>query len=481
MIDDDRTVLAIGPAGVGREAQSELLTAGSAAEGMELMKSESPDLLLLDIMLPDGRGIELVNEIREFDIKLPVIFITGVEDSGLAIEAMKRGAYEFVVKPLSVEQIQDLVERGLHTRRLMLAPVRLQEGEELPADGDILVGRSPQMLEVYKQIGRVAGQDVAVLIRGESGTGKELVARAIYQHSHRSDNCFLAVNCAALSDTLLESELFGHEKGAFTGADRQHIGKFEQCNDGTIFLDEVGDMSPLTQSKVLRVLQEKKFERVGGRETIEVDVRIISATNRDLEQMIADGEFRLDLYHRLNTFEIFLPPLRERGDDLRLLIQYFLQRFNRELGKQVTAIADEAMDLLLSYRWPGNIRELQGALRKAMLMATGPILLPECLPEKIRQPHGSPASSTAEHHPNPETDIASFVDGREAANSKDIYAETLEWMERYLLSRILRKHHGNQSKAATELGITRGSLRHKMKTLGIAVDNVVRDAEDEED
>jgi len=329
------------------------------------------------------------------------------------------------------------------------------------------------MLEVYKQIGRVAAQDVAVLIRGESGTGKELIARAIYQHSHREENCFLAVNCAALTDTLLESELFGHEKGAFTGAESRRIGRFEQCDDGTIFLDEVGDMSPLTQSKVLRLLQDQKFERVGGSETIDVDVRIISATNRDLDQMIEDSEYRLDLYHRLNAFEIYLPPLRERGDDIRLLIEHFLARFNQKLGKGITGISDEAMGLLLEYPWPGNVRELQSVLRKAMLMATGPVLVPECFPAELQQQeHPTTASNTTTERKA--TDLTSFLDEREKAGSTDLHAESTEWMGRHLLSRILQKHNGNQSKTAEELGITRGSLRHKIKTLGISINNVVK-------
>jgi two-component system nitrogen regulation response regulator GlnG len=334
------------------------------------------------------------------------------------------------------------------------------------------------MLEVYKQIGRVAAQDVSVLIRGESGTGKELIARAIYQHSHRSELCFLAVNCAALSDTLLESELFGHEKGAFTGAERRHIGKFEQCHDGTIFLDEVGDMSPLTQSKVLRLLQEQKFERVGGRETIEVNVRIISATNRALEQMIEDDEFRLDLCHRLNAFEIYLPPLRERGNDIELLLDHFLSLFNRQLGKDVNGISEESLQLLKQYSWPGNVRELQGVLRKAMLMATGPVLTPECFSKQLHDERRTrPAAVGGDERT---LDLVQFVEDRLSAGSHDLHAEATEWMERYLVTRVLQNQDGNQSKAAEQLGITRGSLRHKIKTLGISISQVINSEGDDE-
>jgi two-component system nitrogen regulation response regulator GlnG len=339
-----------------------------------------------------------------------------------------------------------------------------------------MVGRSPQMLEVYKQIGRVAAQNVTVLIRGESGTGKELIARAIYHHSHRKDKCFLAVNCAALTDTLLESELFGHEKGAFTGADQRHIGKFEQCGDGTIFLDEVGDMSPLTQSKVLRLLQEKKFERVGGRETISVDVRLVAATNRQLEEMIEEGAFRLDLFHRLNAFEIHLPPLRDRGQDIELLLDHFVARFNKDLSKQITGISPEAMQLLQAYPWPGNVRELQSVVRKAMLMSTGPVIVPEFLPAEIRS-GGMPRNGGSRTEGHTGFNLPGFIEQRLASGSENLYAESLEEMERHLLTRVLQETKGNQSQAAQKLGITRGSLRNKLRTLGIAIEQVVTDGD----
>ena len=476
VIDDDRTVLLLVKKAF-QEIDLEIHTANSASVGMEMLREHHPDALLLDILLPEISGIELAKEIRTLDPRLPVIFITATNDSDTAIEAMKQGAYDYLLKPLDVQQIKMLVERALETRRLMNFPVRLQESETDVNDGDLLVGRSPKMLEVYKQIGRVAAQDVTVLIRGESGSGKELIARALYQHSHRRDGCFLAVNCAALTDTLLESELFGHEKGAFTGADRRHIGRFEQCNGGTIFLDEVGDMSPATQSKVLRLLQEQKFERVGGHETISVDVRLISATNRNLDQMIEDNEFRLDLFHRLNGFEIQLPPLREREGDLKLLLDHFLKRFNSQLAKSVTGISPEALKLMENYAWPGNIRELQGAVRRAILMATGPTIVPELLSKEILenppQSGGARRSAASPADPAAGIDLAGFVDERLAVNSDNLYQESLHLLERYLLTRVLRETDGNQSKAARRLGITRGSLRNKMRDLGIQVGQVV--------
>jgi two-component system nitrogen regulation response regulator GlnG len=479
VVDDDRTVLRfVEKAFEGRGL--EILGANNARDGMAMLKKELPDVLLLDVMLPESTGIELVSEIRRIDVRLPVIFITALNDSDMAIEAMKLGAYDYLLKPLDQQLLRELIERALETRRLMQAPVHLPT-DDPPPPGDALVGRSPTMIEVYKQIGRVAAQNVTVLIRGESGTGKELIARAIYQHSHRTGECFLAVNCAALSDTLLESELFGHEKGSFTGADRRRIGKFEQCNGGTIFLDEIGDMSPLTQSKVLRLLQEQKFERVGGQETIEVDVRLISATNRPLEQMVEEGKFRLDLLHRLNAFEIHLPPLRERGSDIDILIHHFLAIFNTQLDKQVTGLSSEAMAMLQQYSWPGNVRELQSVLRKAMLMASGPVIVPEFLPKEIFEERpGVAGGDSGKRTTEAPLDLESFINDRIAGGSKNLYAETLEAMERHLLARVLRETGGNQSKAAEQLGITRGSLRNKIRTLGIWIGQVVGTQEEAE-
>jgi two-component system nitrogen regulation response regulator GlnG len=279
---------------------------------------------------------------------------------------------------------------------------------------------------------------------------------------------------------LLESELFGHEKGSFTGADRRRIGKFEQCNGGTILLDEIGDMSPLTQSKVLRLLQEQKFERVGGQETIETDVRLISATNRPLEEMVEEGKFRLDLLHRLNTFEIYLPPLRERGEDIDLLINHFLAICNAQLGKQVAGVSPEALALLRQYSWPGNVRELQSVLRKAMLMATGPVIVPEFLPKELFDERSGYTAGESAKQSNSNVDLQSFINQRLQAGSTNLYAETLEMMERHLLARVLRETGGNQSKAAEQLGITRGSLRNKIRTLGIWIGQVISTQDDSE-
>jgi DNA-binding NtrC family response regulator len=351
------------------------------------------------------------------------------------------------------------------------------EDEPVQEPADVLVGRCAAMQDVYKAIGRVAPQDVTVLIRGETGTGKELVARAIYHYSRRAAAPFLAINCAAIPETLLESELFGHERGAFTGAERKRIGKFEQCSGGTLFLDEIGDMTPLTQAKILRVLQAQQFERVGGNETIQTDVRIIAATNRDLEHLIAADLFRSDLYYRLSVFPIVLPPLRERGDDLPLLVNHFLKQLGPELGKEVQEVAHETLDVLRQYPWPGNVRELQSLLKQALLHATGPVLLPDFLPAALRLPKDSQPSGPDMPFP----DWERFLTDRLHAGSTELYAEALTAMERQLLTLVLRHTGGNQLQAAQILGITRNSLRHKLRVLGITIARAVCAPDDQAD
>ena len=471
VIDDDRAVVHFIKAAF-KNAEIEVLAAATADEGLKLLRSGKPDAVLLDILLPQTTGLKLFETIREIDNNVPVIFITASGEADTAIEAVKLGAFDFLLKPLDVAKVKHLIDQALEIRRLTATPVEVPEMSTAAKGDQALIGRSPQMLEVYKAIGRVAPQTVTVLIRGESGTGKELIARAIYQHSLRKGKPFLAVNCAALPDALLESELFGHEKGSFTGADHRRIGKFEQCNGGTIFLDEVGDMAPLVQAKLLRLLQEQRFERVGGNETIQTDVRIITATNRNLEAMTEAGTFRPDLYYRLNGFAIKLPPLRDRGDDLLLLIESFLFRFSRELNKPLQRVSPDALKILLEHNWPGNIRELQSVIRKALLNLTGPILVPDFLPEEVREPRrdDSLAGSGSDDEGR---DLARFLDGRLAANSEDIYAEAIDFMNRYVVTRVLKTAGGNQSRAAKMLGITRGSLRSKTQAIGLKIDQVV--------
>ena len=476
VIDDDRSVVLVIRSAC-KDSNVEVHAAQTAEQGLSMLKELRPDVLLLDIMLPGTTGIELFDRIRKIDERVPVIFITAGGESETAIEAMKLGGLDFLLKPLDTARVKQLIDQALEIRRLMETPVEFPDPVDAAGGEHRLIGRSPVMLEVYKAIGRVAPQSVTVLILGESGTGKELIARALYQHSTRRDKPFLAVNCAALPETLLESELFGHEKGSFTGADHRRIGKFEQAHGGTLFLDEVGDMAPIVQAKLLRLLQEQRFERVGGNETIQTDVRIITATNRDLEAMANEGTFRPDLFYRLNGFTIKLPPLRERVDDLRLLIDAFLARYSRELDKPVQRVAPEAMKILLEYAWPGNVRELQGVLRKALLNLTGPILLAEFLPQEIRQP----SQSSGDHGDKRESgrDLGQFLNAQLASGSNNIYAGAVEFMERYVVTHVLEKTGGNQSKASKLLGITRGSLRNKIRSLGLKIDHVV--TADEED
>ncbi|MDZ7617209.1 MAG: sigma-54 dependent transcriptional regulator, partial [Patescibacteria group bacterium] len=320
VVDDEPTVLHMF-ARLLRSEELEVLTAPSGEVALRLLSEKAVDAVVLDIVLPDRSGLDVFREIRAADSRLPVIFMTAGGASDTAIEAMKLGAFEYLLKPLDFPKVRTVIDRALTTRRLMCDLVALGlKAPELATPGNVLIGRAAAMQEVYKAIGRVAPQMVTVLVRGESGTGKELVARAVYQHSRRSAGPFLVVNCAAIPETLLESELFGHEKGAFTGAERRRIGKFEQCSGGTLFLDEIGDMPMSLQSKILRLLQDQHFERVGGNETVRTDVRIIAATNRNLEAMVAQGTFRPDLYYRLNVYTITLPPLVERLDDLDCLI-----------------------------------------------------------------------------------------------------------------------------------------------------------------
>jgi DNA-binding NtrC family response regulator len=471
VIDDDRSV----PFLIERAVQGTgvtVLPARSVHEGLGLL-DRRPDVVLLDIMLPEGSGLEAVRKIQARDPKLPIIFITAGGTSDTTIEAMKLGAYDYLLKPLDLPRLKDLIERALEIRRLMQVRVELPSNDAPSPDGDHIIGRSPAMCEVFKAVGRVAPQNVTTLIVGESGTGKELVARAIYHHSARSSERFLALNCAALPETLLESELFGHEKGSFTSANFRHIGKFEQCAKGTLFLDEVGDMSPLLQSKILRALQEKRFERVGGNETIETDVRVIAATNRDLKDMVAKGTFREDLYYRLNGFTIKLPPLRERGEDLLFLLEHLLSKFARELHKpDVHGMSSEAIEVMTRYPWPGNVRELEAVIRQSLLNTTGNVILPEFLPDPVR-PGSLSAAPAAQSATAPPSDLRPFVDDCLRRGSEQMYAASVEMMERYLLARVLQHAQGNQSQAARMLGITRGSLRNKMRALRIQVGNTI--------
>jgi DNA-binding NtrC family response regulator len=465
----------------------ETLTARTAAEGLARIAERRPDVVVLDINLPDSTGLQAFDRIKELDARTPVILITGHGTTELAIQAMKRGAFEYLLKPLAYDQLRELVARAAAVSRLMSVPAVVAESGTAPADSDALVGRCPAMQEVYKAVGRVAGTDATVLILGESGTGKELAARAIYQYGNRAGKPFLAVNCGAIPETLLESELFGHEKGAFTSADRKRIGKFEQCDGGTLFLDEVGELPLLAQVKLLRALQEQRFERVGGTETIQTNVRVIAATNADLEKLVAAGRFRSDLYFRLNVFTIKMPPLRGRGDDLDLLTDFYIARFAREFDRPVPVVPPETRQELRQYPWPGNVRELQSALKQGLLQMSGGVLLPDFLPVLRKGANGGAAADApagpgpAATNPRPALDWDRFISERLEAGSRELYAESLALLERQLLSRVLERTAGNQVRAAELLGITRGSLRHKLRALGLTIERGLSAEDDRPD
>ncbi len=442
----------------------QVITAETAEQGISAVRECRPDAVILDVRLPDMSGLDAFIEIRRIDARLPVIIVTAFTTAETAIEAMKRGAFEYLLKPVELDELYDVLVRALEVSRMSHVPAMFDaDVDDSPADH--IVGRSPVMQQVYKAIGQVAAEDVTVLILGASGTGKEIVARAIYQYSHRSHGPFLAINCAALPETLLESELFGHEMGSFTGANRRRIGKFEQVNGGTIFLDEIGDMTPATQSKVLRLLQEGTFERVGSNETIRVDVRIIAATNKNLEQLVKEGAFREDLFYRLRVFTIELPLLSKRIDDIPILVEHFIRLLNRENGKNVRSIAPSAVQMLQQYDWPGNVRELQSAVKNAMVRSVGEVLTIDSFPESCRDPWNRGHDKV--QAPLDEERIRQYVQALVAENQTAIYQKIHNAVDRILLPHVLDSVSGNQALASELLGIARSTLRIKIADLGL--------------
>jgi nitrogen regulation protein NR(I) len=455
------------------EENFSILTAQNGDEALSLIKETSPDLIIMDIKMPGRSGIEVLKEMKSIDPKSLVILMTAYGTTETAIEAMKFGAFDYILKPFPIPQMKELVQKAIALRKLMkeevsYAPEPDQQKEEQ------IVGSSPKMQEIYKVIGQVAPSDVTVLLRGESGTGKELVARAIYQHSLRSNRLFLPVNCAAIPDTLLESELFGHEKGAFTGAISRRVGKLEQCHSGTIFLDEIGDMSLSTQAKLLRVVQEKSFERLGGRETIRVDIRLIVATHKDLEEAIAKGEFREDLYYRLNVVFIKIPPLRERKEDIPSLTSYFLKKFNRELKKKIVGITPMAMEKITFYGWPGNVRQLENVLKRAMLFCQGEWILDDQLLLEVEERRES--GEVRERKTLEDLLDSLFVELTEASSARETL-DMVSAIEKGLIIRALQKTNGNQVQAASLLGINRSTLRGKMDRYHIKKEILVAEEE----
>ncbi len=429
-------------------------------EGFARAQTENFDIVITDLRLPGIDGLELVRRLHVVKPRLPLVLMTAFGTTETVIEATKRGAFEYLIKPFEMEDLLEVTAKAAASARLMSEPVDLGEAG---AVGEAIVGNSRVMQEICKEIGRVAAKPVAVLIRGETGTGKELVARAIYQHSTRADKPFIAVNCAAIPENLLESELFGHERGAFTGAESRRIGRFEQADGGTLFLDEIGDLSAFTQAKLLRVLQEKSIQRVGGKETIAVDARIIAATHRDLERAIGEQQFREDLFYRLSSFVIPLPPLRDRLEDIADLTKYFLRRFARELELSSAAIQPEATLWLQQQTWPGNVRQLANVIRQALLLSRSfPISVDNLKAVTARKTNAGGHSARS---------LTAFVDefldaAREGALA-DAHAAVIEAVERHLFARAIELAQGNQAKAARWLNVSRQTMREKLTLFGL--------------
>ncbi len=447
-------------------------TAPTGEAALTMVGAETPDLVIMDVRLPGMSGLETFRAIHEIDPKLPVIIMTAYGTTETAIQATKLGAFEYVLKPFDVPDMLALIAQALDAGRFMHSRVEMNVSP-FATSGDAIIGNSKPMQEVYKAIGRVAPTDATVLIRGESGTGKELVARAIYQHSLRSNKPFLVINCVAIPETLLESELFGYEKGAFTGASTRRVGKFEQAHGGTVFLDEIGDMPFSIQSKILRLLQEKSFERLGGREPIPVDVRIIAATNRDLESALAAGRFREDLYYRLKVVTLWLPPLRARVGDITLLGEYFLARFARDMGIPNPGVTLEAKEMLKNCQWPGNVRELANAMQKALIFSRGYPIHPEDISLAI----GIEGGAAMADDDRPHQAIRQWVRQTLLSGTGDSMFEA--FMDRFaslVISEALDITAGNRTRAAKLLGISRPTLLSKIDRYRLKVETSIKSA-----
>ncbi len=464
VVDDDMSILSAFEQ-LLTEQGYEVSKALHGQEALNLLSSHRPDLIIMDIRMPGLSGLEVLHRIREIDRRLPVIVITGYGTMETAVQATKLGAVDYHLKPLNPEEVLESIAGALESVRLMERPVEL-DGESSPAQGDLIVGRSRCMREVYKSVGRVAETDATVLIRGETGTGKELVARTIYQHSLRAAAPLVVVNCVAIPDTLLESEFFGHEKGSFTGAEKKKIGKFEQADGGTIFLDEIGDMPLSTQAKLLRVLQDRSFERVGGSERVTVDVRIIAATNRNLEAAIQQGQFREDLYHRLRVFTIHLPPLRDRRDDIPRLAAYFMERFSGEMAVDKPVLTEDAASELCNYSWPGNVRELQNCIQQAVILTRGYPIRSQHIVKVLSTIAASKAGT--DDTPARFGELKQLIhDYLQTYQGNAAHLEFLETAEKLLLSEAMRLRHDNQTHAAKFLGLARPTLKAKLDKYGL--------------
>lgn len=446
-------------------------SAASGEAGIVLIRQRPPDLVILDMRLPGMNGFETFKVIHEIEPKLPVIIMTAYGTTETAIEATKMGAFDYILKPFDIPDMLTVIGQAIEAGRFMRSPIDMN-GAPDKANREAIIGRSVPMQEVYKAIGRVAPTEATVLIRGESGTGKELVARAVYQHSLRANKPFLVINCVAIPDSLLESELFGYEKGAFTGANHRRVGKLEQANGGTVFLDEIGDMPFSLQSKMLRLLQERSIERLGGRETIPVDVRIIAATNRNLETAIEAGRFREDLYYRLKVVTIWLPLLKERSGDIPLLSEYFLSRFFKELGMDCPGITPEAELLLASYPWPGNVRELANTIQKTVIFNRGAPLSADDISHAISEKSPATEDSDEKHDLLLRRILHHAL---MTSTGENIFDSIMDQVASIFISEALNLSGGNRSRAAKLLGLSRPTLHSKIEKYGLKIETSVKE------
>ncbi len=451
-----------------REPAYQVLEAKDGNEAIAKVRDDKPDLVVLDIQMPELSGLEALQRLKSIAPKTPVLMITAYGSSDRVIAAMKHGAYEYIEKPFDIPRMKALIDEALEVGRLMRTEVLLDSPVRDDWSADRIIGNSPAIQEVYKMIGRVAGSDVSVLLVGESGTGKELIARAIYQHSQRAGQPFLAVNCAAIPETLLESELFGYERGAFTGATKRKIGKFQQADGGTLFLDEIGDMSLSTQAKLLRLLQEGTFERLGGDETIHCDARIIAATNKDLEAAILAKTFREDLYYRIKVVAITLPPLRGRIEDLPDLIQYFMAKHCAQLKREPASLTPDALQMLKDYDWPGNVRELENVFKRAILLCKSNMITPDIIADGLHSAEKRPESADMDH-------LSLFVSGVLEHHHDKLHERAMSELERKLIMAALQKTGGNQVRAAKLLGISRMMLHDRIEKYGIKTEVIVQE------
>jgi nitrogen regulation protein NR(I) len=459
LIEDDRSTASALQKVLQDEGYA-VTVAGRGDQGLSQARERQCDLVITDLRLPGLSGMELIARLHSAKPKLPIIMMTAHGTTETAIEAMKLGACDYLVKPFEADELLDLAASAVASSRRMSESVEMGEARSAAR---AIIGKSRAMQNIYKEIGRVAATPVTVLIRGATGTGKELIARALYQHSDRSDKPFIAVNCAAIPETLLESELFGHERGSFTGANSRRIGRFEQAQGGTILLDEIGDLSANTQAKLLRVLQEKCFQRVGGDELIPIDVRVLAATHRDLEAAIQEKEFREDLFYRLSVVTITLPPLNERTEDIPDLVKFFIQRYARELAVENPSIQSDAIAWLQSRKWPGNVRELENVIRRAMLLARPFGVALEHV-QQVLATAQKPLSSAGQTHAAYISDLLGRV---QRGEEEGAYAKMIADLEPELFSQAIQLAQGNQARAARWLGITRLKMREKLVQFGL--------------